>query len=89
MKISGLSKTEQLAVDRTKLANQRTFLAFIRTFFTFTGAGVSALTMDIFEELRWLGYAFIITSTLVMIFGTIDFIRTKRYLRLMVESANE
>lgn len=71
-------KTDELAIERTKLANQRTVLAFARTFIGFLGGGLSALIMPVFKDFRWLGYIFVASSIVVLIFGAINYFRSKR-----------
>ncbi|OIQ30843.1 MAG: hypothetical protein BM564_01125 [Bacteroidetes bacterium MedPE-SWsnd-G2] len=73
-----IQKTDSLAIERTKLANQRTILAFVRTFIGFLGGGISAITMSVFSNYRWLGYVFIIAAIITLVFGIINYLRSKR-----------
>lgn len=62
---------DNLAVDRTVLANERTFLAFIRTSLTLFIAGISLLKFFDFPAFNILGWIFILLSAVVIITGFI------------------
>jgi len=70
-----------LAVDRTVMANTRTFLSYIRTSLTLFIAGVTFIHFFDPRVFFLIGWAFIPTSGVVFILGTIYYIRMKRSIR--------
>ncbi len=74
-KISG---TDEMATIRTKLANTRTLLAYFRTFIgTFaTGVGLIKLTGDILFV--YSGFVLVSIAPVILIFGIVETVRTKR-----------
>ena len=69
MQNSDLSKTDLLAIERTRLANERTFLAYFRTFIVLLSSAVAILKLDVLQEIRELGYALVIISPLLLLIG--------------------
>ena len=78
MSKSNLSLTDDLAIDRTRLANERTFLAYFRTFIVILSSGLAILKMDLFEQIKNLGYFFLIISPILLIIGISRFYYVKR-----------
>ena len=79
---------DYLATDRTHLANERTFLAYIRTCIGLFATG-SALTNFVENNfLIFLGYALIIISPMLFIFGFWRFIKIARKIRKYYEEEN-
>ncbi len=76
-----ISRTDYLALQRTKLANERTFLAYFRTFSVLLSSGLAIIKIDILENLIGLGYFFLFTSFVVIIIGVVRFLYVKRKLR--------
>jgi len=76
-----ISRTDVLALERTKLANERTFLAYFRTFIVFLSSGFVILKIDIFSDLATLGYFFIATSFILLAIGVARFLYVKRKLK--------
>jgi len=72
-----ISRTDLLALERTKLANERTFLAYFRTFIVFLSSGFAILKIDIFYNLKILGYFFIIIAIIVVLIGIARFFYVK------------
>ena len=70
-----------LAIERTKLANERTFLAYFRTFIVFLAAGVSILKIELFSELRALGYGLTFLSPIILLIGLLRLRRVRRAIR--------
>ncbi len=68
---------DELALDRTVLANERTMLSYIRSFIALFAAGIGVVKL-IENSDFWtvLGYAFIIASPAFLIVGI------KRYFRM-------
>lgn len=73
-----ISRTDFLALERTKLANERTFLAYFRTFVVFVSSGIVILKVDALENLMILGYASIAMAILLLIIGIVRFIYVKK-----------
>ncbi len=69
MQNSDLSKTDLLAIERTRLANERTFLAYFRTFIVLLSSAVAILKLDVLQEIRDLGYALLIISPILLLIG--------------------
>lgn len=76
-----MSRTDLLAVERTKLANERTFLAYFRTFAVLLGSGLAILKIEMFNQLSVLGYFFIALSIIIFIIGTARFFYTKKTIK--------
>lgn len=67
---------EELAIERTKMAQYRTFLAFIRTALYFPVAGISmnqALDISYGTHIQWTG---IVIGVFILTAGIIFFIRS-------------
>ena len=73
-----LSLTDNLAIDRTKLANERTFLAYFRTFIVLLSSGFAIVKLDILAEIKWLGYILVIISPIIFLIGVIRYVYVKR-----------
>jgi putative membrane protein len=78
MEHQDMSKTDLLALVRTKLANERTFLAYFRTFIVFLSSGFAILKLEILQSLKALGYFFIIISFIVVVIGLLRFFYVKK-----------
>ena len=70
-----------LAIERTKLANERTFLAYFRTFIVLLAGGVSVLKIELFSELRFLGYMLTFTSPIILLIGLVRLFRVRKAIR--------
>lgn len=73
-----ISRTDHLALERTKLANERTFLAYFRTFVVFVSSGFVILKVDALENLIFLGYTFIVMGIALLIIGVIRFLYVRK-----------
>mgnify|MGYP003573632384 FL=1 len=62
---------QDLAVQRTWLANERTLLAYVRTFMGFVGLGVALIALFATQAGMILGAVSIATGSVVMIIGLI------------------
>ncbi len=76
-----LTLRDIVALERTKLANERTFLAYFRTFIVFLSSGFAILKLDFLQEIRSLGYVFIIIAPLLLIIGISRFFYVKRHIK--------
>ena len=57
-----LSRTDELAMERTRLANERTFLAYFRTFIVFLSSGFAILKLIALKEILTVGYMLVIIA---------------------------
>lgn len=73
-----LSKSDWLAIERTRLANERTFLAYFRTSLVFLGSGLSVLTIDFFVQIKYLGVILTALSPAILFVGIARLIQTRR-----------
>lgn len=76
-----LNRADLLALQRTYLANERTLLAWFRTFVVMLSSGFAIVKMTAFEEILPLGYALLVASPLLLLFGIIRFAYVKKQLR--------
>jgi putative membrane protein len=76
-----LSRTDALAIERTRLANERTFLAYFRTFIVFLSSGFAILKMEVLQEIRDIGYFLTFLAPLLLIVGVVRFFYVKRQVR--------
>jgi len=76
-----LSLTDILALDRTKLANERTFLAYFRTFIVILSSGLAIIKLEILQEIRVLGYFFLIIAPILLLIGAIRFFYVKGHIK--------
>ncbi len=78
------SLTDQLALDRTRLANERTLLAYLRTALGFTAAGVTLWRLyPTSAPDRALGFVGIGFGAGLLVVGTYRFVaELRRYRRL-------
>jgi putative membrane protein len=65
-----LSLTDWLALERTRLANERTFLAYFRTAFALLAGGLTIARLEVLQDIRGLGYAFIVIAPITLLIGT-------------------
>ncbi|WP_366183871.1 DUF202 domain-containing protein [Flavobacterium ovatum] len=72
---------EQLALQRTILANQSTFLAFLRTSMYFSIVALSARNLLQIENSLLVEIIFFIISGFILLFGIINFFRHKRMIK--------
>lgn len=73
-----LSTTDWLAIERTKLANERTFLAYFRTAFAILAGGITIVRLEVLQDIRALGYLFILLAPVVFFIGLWRMFSVKR-----------
>ncbi|GAA0873030.1 DUF202 domain-containing protein [Gangjinia marincola] len=78
---SSISRTDILALERTKLANERTFLAYFRTFVVLLSSGFVIFKVDVLSNLTTLGYFFISTAFVLLIIGLVRFFYVRKQIR--------
>ena len=64
-----MNKTDLLAIEGTKLANERTFLAYFRTFIVFLSSAIAILKLEFLQEIRFLGYALLVVAPILLLVG--------------------
>lgn len=69
---------DQLAIDRTHLANRRTLLAFVRTGLYLLMTAAAVWNLEVLRELRWLAELSVGAGLLIILFGGISFVRMHR-----------
>lgn len=78
---SELSRTDLLAIERTKLANERTFLAYFRTFLVFFSSGIAIIRLPELSRIRFIGYILLVVSPVLLFVGMQHFYHTRKKLR--------
>lgn len=81
MNKSIMSRTDLLAIERTKLANERTFLAYFRTFIVFLSSGFAILKMELLQEIRAIGFLLLIIAPMLLVIGASRFFYVKWHLK--------
>lgn len=76
-----LSRTDALAIERTRLANERTFLAYFRTFIVFLSSGFAILKIEVLQEIRDVGYFLTLLSPFLLFIGISRFLYVRRQIR--------
>lgn len=76
-----LSRTDELAVERTRLANERTFLAYFRTFIVFLSSGFAILKLSALEEILTVGYLLMVIAPLLFVMGLFRFLYVRKQIR--------
>lgn len=76
-----LSTRDWLAIARTKLANERTLLAYFRTFIVLLSSGIAILKLQMFANLKTLGYFLLIVAPVILLVGLGRFFYYKRHIR--------
>lgn len=73
-----LPRTDELAIERTLLANERTFLAYFRTAAVLLTSGLAILHIEFFESIRFVSVGLIGLSPLVAGLGTWRLLTVRR-----------
>jgi putative membrane protein len=76
-----MTMQQDLALQRTRLANERTLLAYVRTFMGFLGLGVAVIAVFDSTLSSTIGAASIIAGAIVMIIGLTSYFRNYSTLR--------
>ncbi len=76
-----LKLSDQLAIERTRLANERTFLAYFRSAIVFLSSGFAIVKLEILREIEWIGYVLILIGPMLLLIGLIRFMYVKRSIR--------
>lgn len=72
---------DDLAIMRTKLANERTLLAYLRTFIGAFAAGVGLIKFVEDETFVIIGYLLMFASPLILVVGLYRVFRARRAIR--------
>lgn len=71
---------DYLALERTKLANERTLLAYFRTSLYMLLGSIAFLRLTGFESIRWVGYAALALSVILICTGLVRYYVIKAHL---------
>ncbi len=78
---------DELAVQRTRLANERNLLAYLRSFIVFLGAGITFIKLFPQDQfLQIFGFILLPVSALFLIQGLISFRRNRHKIDRHYES---
>jgi putative membrane protein len=72
---------ENLAIQRTIMANQTTFLSFVRTSMYFLVAGLSVQNIIQLAHVDWAFLLLYGISALLMLLGTLNYFRQKKLIQ--------
>lgn len=72
---------ENLAIQRTIMANQTTFLSFVRTSMYFLVAGLSVQNIIQLAHVDWVFLLLYGISALLMLIGTLNYFRQKKLIQ--------
>jgi putative membrane protein len=76
-----ISRTDWLALERTKLANERTFLAYFRTFVVCLSSGLAIVKIEMLSNLIILGYFLIVNAIVLLVIGIIRNAYSRKVIR--------
>lgn len=71
---------ENLAIERTHLANQTTLLSFLRTSMYFFVAGLTIYQLLDFESKAWVSFGMYTFSVILFVFGIYNFFKQRRWI---------
>ena len=83
------SLRDNLALDRTRLANERTVLAYTRTSLYLLIGGIALLQLRDFENLKWLGYLSLFLCVSLLAIGVTRFLLLRRVLNKRAVMLNQ
>ena len=81
MKKADLSKTDTLAIERTRLANERTFLAYFRSSIVFLSSGFAIIKINALQEITDIGYFLLVIAPILFLTGLIRFFYVRKKVR--------
>lgn len=85
MEESKISLADQLAIERTRMANERTLLAYFRTFIILISSGIAIIKLDFLNQINLLGIILISFSPLVLVFGVYRYYSLKRKIKSFIQ----
>lgn len=71
---------ENLAIERTHLANQTTLLSFLRTSMYFFVAGLTIYQLLDFESKVWVSFGMYTFSVILFVFGIYNFFKQRKWI---------
>lgn len=80
------TKSDLLALARSKLANERTFLAYFRTAVVFFSSGFAILKLGALKDIVSIGYFLLILAPLMIVIGIFRYYYTRIQLRKVFEN---
>ncbi len=81
MNAENISRSDWLALQRTRLANERTFLAYFRTFVVVFGTGLTIVKVEILQSIVALGYTFLGVAIVLLAIGVTRFLLVRKRLK--------
>lgn len=84
-----MNLADKLAVKRTELAFERTLLSFVRTGIMFLSAGIAIIQIRALKEIYYLGLGLIFISPIVLIYGVIQFKKSKTFITTIIKDMEE
>lgn len=72
---------DYLAMQRTTLANERTLFSYIRTSLYLILGGIGLVEVEVFNNLRWVGFAALIISAILLVYGIVRYLALRRRLK--------
>lgn len=73
--------SDQLAIERTRLANERTFLAYFRSSIVFLSSGFAIIKLEVLNEIEWIGYILLGIGPILLLIGLLRFIYVRRSIK--------
>lgn len=71
---------DYLAMQRTTLANERTLFSYIRTSLYLVLGGIGLIEVEVFQNLRWVGFLALVVSVILFIYGIARYIALRQKL---------
>jgi len=71
---------ENLAIERTHLANQTTLLSFLRTSMYFFVAGLTIYQLLDFDSKVWVSFGMYTFSVILFVYGIYNFFKQRRWI---------
>lgn len=80
-----MNKADILAQKRTELAFERTLLSYIRTGIMFLSVGIAIVQMNALKEIFYLGGVLLGVSPLFIIYGFIQYRKSKVFIEKLMK----
>jgi putative membrane protein len=86
MKEKYLDLSDQLAILRTKMANERTLLAYISLFIALLTSGIAIFKLNVLSEIEILGLGLIVISPIVLVLAILRYRHMNQRIRSFYHS---
>jgi len=84
MEKNKLTRIESLTLEMTNLANERSFLAYIRTVVVVLSSSLAILKLELFQDLKILGYILGAMSPIILTIGIVRFFQVKKTIKRII-----